>query len=102
MGWKVFGCDICQDVCPWNRKAPFTSSPPFQAREKLLAPELSWLLSLTEAEFSRIFSRSALRRAKWRGFIRKARPVAGQLSGHHAARPPEWAQLCPALGGVAA
>ena len=40
MGWQVFGCDICQDVCPWNRKAPVTSIPSFQAREKLLAPEL--------------------------------------------------------------
>ncbi len=48
MGWQVFGCDICQDVCPWNRKAPVTSIPSLQAREKFLAPELLWLLSLKE------------------------------------------------------
>ncbi len=102
MGWQVFGCDICQDVCPWNRKAPCTSSPPFQAREKLLAPELGWPLSLTEAEFSRILSRSAVRRAKWRGLIRNACTVAGNLAGKYATSTPEWSQLCRRLSELAA
>jgi epoxyqueuosine reductase len=102
MGWQVFGCDICQDVCPWNRKAPCASSPPFQAREKLLAPKLGWLLSLTEAEFSRIFSRSAVRRAKWRGLIRNACTVAGNLADKYAASTPEWSQLCRRLSELAA
>jgi epoxyqueuosine reductase len=40
MGRHVFGCDICQDVCPWNRKAPATSAPEFQPREGLVNPVL--------------------------------------------------------------
>ena len=72
MGWQVLGCDICQDVCPWNRSAPRTSLPPLQPREKLAAPELLWLLSLDELEFRRIFRGSAVRRAKWRGLLRNA------------------------------
>ena len=77
MGWQVFGCDICQDVCPWNRQAPVTGDSAFAAREKLVAPELDWLLSLTEDDFRRIFSGSAVRRTKWRGLIRNACVAAG-------------------------
>ena len=102
MGWQVFGCDICQDVCPWNRKAPVTSAPSFRAREKLLAPELSWLLSLKEAEFSRIFPVSPVRRAKWRGLIRNACVAAGNLAGQYAADTPERSQLRERLSELAA
>jgi len=72
MGHHIFGCDICQDVCPWNRAAPRTSLPPLQSREKLVAPELLWLLSLSEEEFRQKFRGSAVRRAKWRGLVRNA------------------------------
>jgi epoxyqueuosine reductase len=102
MGWQVFGCDICQDVCPWNRKAPVTSAPSFRAREKLLAPELGWLLSLKEAEFSRIFSASPVRRAKWRGLIRNACVAAGNLADKYAADAPERLQLRERLSELAA
>ncbi len=47
MGRHVFGCDICQDVCPWNRKAPATSAEEFQAREGLVNPALEWLAEMT-------------------------------------------------------
>ena len=46
MGRHVFGCDICQDVCPWNRKAPATSAPEFEAREGLVNPALDWLAEM--------------------------------------------------------
>ena len=88
MGNAVIGCDICQDVCPWNRKSPVTELAAFQPRrikpqsedgkEKmengatLFAPELEWLASLTQEEFSRIFRGSAVKRAKWRGLVRNA------------------------------
>jgi epoxyqueuosine reductase len=103
MGNAAIGCDICQDVCPWNRKAPVTPFADFQPREflsdaaplqiepqcgnggsadesaaprgesrSLLAPELEWLAGLTQRQFSGIFRRSAVKRAKWRGMVRNA------------------------------
>jgi epoxyqueuosine reductase len=72
MGRQVFGCDICQDVCPWNREAPTTSEGVFAPREKLLAPELEWIASLTEEEFREKFRASPIKRAKYRGLIRNA------------------------------
>ncbi len=77
MGWHVVGCDICQDVCPWNRQAPVTDEAAFAPREKLVAPELDWLLSFTEDDFRRIFRGSAVRRTKWRGLVRNACVAAG-------------------------
>jgi len=75
IGNEVIGCDICQDVCPWNRKAPLTSLAGFEPRKietrrSLFAPELEWLASLSPEDFSAIFRRSAVKRAKWRGLIR--------------------------------
>ena len=46
MGRHVFGCDICQDVCPWNRKAPVTSAAEFEPREGLVNPALDWLAEM--------------------------------------------------------
>jgi len=72
MGRQVFGCDICQDVCPWNREAPTTKEGVFAPRENLLAPELEWLTALTEDEFREKFRASPIKRAKYRGLIRNA------------------------------
>jgi epoxyqueuosine reductase len=101
MGWQVFGCDICQDVCPWNRKAPVHSNASFQPREKLLAPELKWLLSLNEEEFRQIFSRSPVRRTKWRGLIRNACIAAGNFASQSAADAAERLQLWERLSELA-
>ncbi len=79
MGRQVFGCDICQDVCPWNRSAPHTAECRFAPRENLVAPELEWLLSLTEEDFRRVFKNSAIRRTKWRGLVRNACIAAGNV-----------------------
>ncbi len=76
MGRHVFGCDICQDVCPWNRRAPVTALPSFQPRRgqdySLFSPALEWLIGLTETEFRQVFHGSPVKRAKWRGLVRNA------------------------------
>jgi epoxyqueuosine reductase len=77
IGWQVFGCDICQDVCPWNRQAPATAAAALQPREKTCAPELAWLLALSEDEFREQFRHSAVRRTKWKGLLRNACIAAG-------------------------
>ena len=72
MGHEVFGCDICQDVCPWNRKAPASAAAEFQPREGLVNPALEWLAGMTDEEFRKRFRGSALRRAKRAGLRRNA------------------------------
>src|SRR5580700_9501268 len=72
MGRHVFGCDICQDVCPWNRKAPATSAPEFQPREGLVNPALDWLAEMQPEEFRQVFRGSPVRRAKLSGLRRNA------------------------------
>ena len=101
VGAHVFGCDICQDVCPWNRGAAATQEAAFRPRtvgakaekrsskvetrqnyspaddeaaqdHSLFLPELEWLAGLSEDEFRTAFRGSAVRRTKWRGIVRNA------------------------------
>ncbi len=93
MGNAAFGCDICQDVCPWNRKAPSTTAKEFMPREvatppglvdadvrmphsdfrfSTFAPQLESLAALSQREFSDLFRASPVKRAKWRGLVRNA------------------------------
>jgi epoxyqueuosine reductase len=72
LGRHVFGCDICQDVCPWNRKAPHTNAREFQARDGLVNPALEWLAEMIAEEFREKFRGSAVRRAKRSGLRRNA------------------------------
>jgi epoxyqueuosine reductase len=62
MGRQVFGCDICQDVCPWNRKAPIGDADGMQARRELINPALDWLAAMDVKEFKRRFKGSPLER----------------------------------------
>jgi epoxyqueuosine reductase len=75
MGNHVFGCDICQDVCPWNRRASETREPAFQPRE--FAPELERLAAITESEFRTMFRGTPVSRAKYRGFLRNVAIAMG-------------------------
>lgn len=81
MGRHLFGCDICQDVCPWNRRAPATQAPEFQAREGLLNPALEWLAEMKSEEFREKFRGSPVRRAKLGG-LRRNTVIAMGNSGN--------------------
>jgi epoxyqueuosine reductase len=72
IGQNVFGCDICQDVCPWNRKSPITTAPEFQARAGLVNPDLVWLATISEEDFRKRFRGSPIKRAKRTGLRRNA------------------------------
>ncbi len=69
-GRQIFGCDICQDVCPWNRRAPIAADPDLAPRAELINPALESLAAMDEPEFERRFNGSPVRRAKWAGFRR--------------------------------
>jgi epoxyqueuosine reductase len=62
IGRQVFGCDICQDVCPWNRRAPITPHEGMLPRQELMNPTLEWLASLDARDFRRFFQGSPLER----------------------------------------
>ena len=72
IGQHVFGCDICQDVCPWNRNAPATTEPEFQPRPGLVNPALDWLAEMQSEEFREVFRGSPIRRTKLSGIRRNA------------------------------
>ena len=81
MGNHVFGCDICQDVCPWNQRAPVTSEAAFSPRH--FAPDLEKLAEITEDQFRDIFRASPVKRARYSGFLRN---VAVAMGNQRAAR----------------
>ena len=75
IGDWLFGCDVCQDVCPWNRKAPATCEPAFQPIEQSV--DAVELLSISDEEFRRRFRHTPLWRSKRRGIVRNAAIVLG-------------------------
>jgi epoxyqueuosine reductase len=78
IGGHVFGCDICQDVCPWNRRAPATDDPAFAPSH--FAPPLEEMATLTEPEFRTMFRNTPVTRARWRGFLRNVAIAMGNTS----------------------
>ena len=77
IGRQVFGCDICQDVCPWNREAPITNTPEFGARPQLVNPELEWLARFSVEEFREVFRGSPVKRARYNGLRRNVAIAMG-------------------------
>jgi epoxyqueuosine reductase len=77
MGDWIFGCDICQDVCPWNRKAPKSTETGFRSGEDLQSPDLLELLRLSPEEFRKRFRGTAITRTKRRGLLRNAAIALG-------------------------
>jgi len=86
-GSWLFGCDVCQEVCPFNHRNPGRADSPLsdplglrarlEPREEWQRPTLAWVLDLDEAAWRQATRRSALRRAKWRGLLRNALVAAG-------------------------
>jgi epoxyqueuosine reductase len=77
IGHHVFGCDICQDVCPWNAReraapAPLGRAPELAPRPELVHPRLQWLAEMGEEEFRSVFRGSPLKRARRSGLRRNA------------------------------
>ena len=93
MGRQVFGCDICQDVCPWNRKAPVTADSELAARAQLVNPALEALAAMDQAEFERQFNGSPVRRAGFLG-LRRNMAIAMGNSGQSRFAPwlENWAE----------
>src|SRR6185369_13041642 len=60
---QIFGCDICQDVCPWNRKAAVSDDPAWQPRPGLAFPPLADLVRMSDAEWSALMKDSSMKRA---------------------------------------
>ena len=83
-GDHLFGCDVCQEVCPWNARPrrripadPMGLRARLAPRAEWVRPTLAWLLTLGEESWQRATRRTALRRAKYRGLLRNALVVAG-------------------------
>jgi epoxyqueuosine reductase len=92
MGRQVFGCDICQDVCPWNRRAPVAEKAGLRTREELVNPALRWLAELDDGGFRREFKGSPLERTKRRRVQRNVAIAMGNSGlGEFAAKLEEWA-----------
>lgn len=118
MGNHVFGCDICQDVCPWNRRAPVSTLAQFQPRtlspqeagefggssnaqdDSLFRPRLESILSLSEEDFRELFRGSPVKRTKWRGLLRNACIAAGNSKVARGSL--SHARICESLRKLAA
>jgi epoxyqueuosine reductase len=93
MGRQVFGCDICQDVCPWNRKAPIGVDPDLESRAELVNPSLDWLAQLDEAQFEQLFNGSPVRRTGYQGLRRNIAVAMGNSGlARFAPMLDQWAQ----------
>ncbi|MGC8723257.1 MAG: tRNA epoxyqueuosine(34) reductase QueG [Acidobacteriota bacterium] len=77
----LFGCDRCQEVCPYNRRAPLAGEEAFRPREGCFAPAPGRIAAMTEAEWDTATRGSALRRAGYDGLVRNARRILEEWAG---------------------
>ena len=81
VGGLLFGCDICQEVCPWNDTVPPAGEPRFAPRPETATPDLHDLILLTEREFKSRFQGTAVMRARYDGFLRNTAVAIGNTGG---------------------
>jgi epoxyqueuosine reductase len=74
---RIYGCDICQEVCPWNGKPKAQTKADFRVREDLVAPKLETLLFFDDESFRARFKKSPIKRAKREGFMRNVAIALG-------------------------
>jgi epoxyqueuosine reductase len=103
IGNRIYGCDDCLAVCPWNKFAAVAREAKLQARDDLLAPRLSELLSLDDAGFRRLFAGSPIKRIGRDRFVRNVLIAAGNSSDGAllAAIEPLLADPAPIVRGAA-
>ena len=77
MGNHLFGCDICQDVCPWNHGAQVSPADEFHPRPELVNPALEWVAEMTNDDFRATFKGSPVKRTKYSGLRRNAAIAMG-------------------------
>jgi epoxyqueuosine reductase len=77
IGNRIYGCDICQEVCPWNRFSAATGEQAFLPREGMDGPSLVEWMTMSQEEFSRRFKGSPIKRAKRRGLLRNVAVALG-------------------------
>jgi epoxyqueuosine reductase len=77
MGRQVFGCDICQDICPWNHNAPIAQGTALPARKELVNPALEWLAAMDGADFNRWFRGSPVERTRRKRMLRNVAIAMG-------------------------
>ncbi|HLG42735.1 MAG TPA: tRNA epoxyqueuosine(34) reductase QueG [Planctomycetota bacterium] len=87
MGNWVFGCDLCQDVCPWNRFAKLSTAEDFKPRNDLTAAELGSFMGMTDEQFRAKFKGSPIKRAKRDGFLRNVAIALGNSGRAEAVGP---------------
>ncbi|MBI4364903.1 MAG: tRNA epoxyqueuosine(34) reductase QueG, partial [Candidatus Latescibacteria bacterium] len=87
IGSRIFGCDDCQEVCPWNRFAVKTEDPDFAERPGQQTPDLAPLLSLDEAAFGARYQGTAIMRARRSGFVRNVAVALGNIGDARAVGP---------------
>jgi epoxyqueuosine reductase len=101
MGRQVFGCDICQDVCPWNEKSmraaqrgrPIVVDAELETRAELVNPALEWLATMDEADFEKLFNGSPVRRTGFNGLRRNVAIAMGNSGlARFVPRLEEWAE----------
>lgn len=78
-GW-MFGCDVCQEVCPWNRFSKPHSEPAFTPIPEVLNLSIGEWEAMTEEHFSKVFKKSPIKRSKWKGVMRNVQAVKGGWS----------------------
>lgn len=75
-GW-MFGCDVCQDVCPWNRFSKPNTEPAFTPINEILNLSTAEWQAMSEEQFRKIFKKSPLKRSKWTGIQRNLSAISG-------------------------